>query len=212
MASRVQASALGAPPAGIHGQDVDAGVLLQQVDARAGPLDLAADAGGDGEPLVVGAREILDGRVHLAMRLISSAMTSSTGSRLLAWSARLPGREGEDVVARLGLRFGGDGQQVLVTLRGDVVDLQVDLVLGAPFLAQGLGGVVAAGHPVVPEHDRQLAGRMRGAHERRGNHRRGRSRRRNELPAGQLCFLHQASSFFISSVFLCGGSPPRRAP
>ena len=140
-------------------------------------------------------------------------MTSSTGSRLFGVARGCQRREGQDVVAGLRLRLGGDGQQVLVALRGDVVDLDVDLVLVGPFLAQSLGGVVAAGHPVVPEADRQLAGRMRGAHERRGNHRRRcRSRRRNELPAGHLCFLHQASSFFISFCFSLRGFASRGGP
>ena len=85
---------------------------------------------------------------------------SSTGSRLPACSLRPPGRHGEDVVAGLGLRLGGDGQQQLVALRGDEVDRDFDLFLLRPFLDERFRRLVRAGHPVIPEADRELAGRM----------------------------------------------------
>ena len=45
-----------------------------------------------------------------------------------------PCRHREDVVAGLRLRFGGDGQQDLVALARDVVDRNLDLLLGGPFI------------------------------------------------------------------------------
>ena len=130
--------------------------FFMQVDARARPLDLAADAGRHGEPVAVGAGEVLDRRVDGAVLL--DELGHDVVDRLEAAGVvgGLPGREGEDVVARSRLRLGRDGQQVLVALRGDVVDRDLDLVLRAPFLAQRLGRVVGAGHPVVPEADASL--------------------------------------------------------
>ena len=55
-----------------------------------------------------------------------------------------------DVVTGAGLRFGRGGELVLLALRGDVVDVDVDFVLVAPLLAELVERLVGAGHPVVP--------------------------------------------------------------
>ena len=60
---------LGRAACRIHLLHVDAGVLLHQVDARARPLDLAADTSGNGEPFVAGLAEILDGAINGAILL-----------------------------------------------------------------------------------------------------------------------------------------------
>jgi hypothetical protein len=99
----------------IHRLHVDAGVLLHQVDARAGPLDLAADAGGNGEPLAAALPRYLTVPLTSPFCLMSGSMTSFT-ARADRLRVRPPGRHREDVVAGLRLRLGGDGQQVLVAL------------------------------------------------------------------------------------------------
>src|SRR5215475_7044878 len=83
--------------------------------------------------------------------LISCAMISSTGSRLRAWSAGCQLGKREDVVARSRLPLGGDGDQQLVALRGNVVDLDLDLFFFRPFVDQGRGRAVGARHPMIPE-------------------------------------------------------------
>ena len=65
-------------------------------------------------------------------------MTSSTGSRLSAWSGGSQVGNARMSWPDLRLRFGGDGHQVLVALRGDVVDLDFDLLLRGPFLDSAL--------------------------------------------------------------------------
>jgi hypothetical protein len=81
----------------------------------------------------------------------------------------IPCRHRKDVVTRLRLRFRGHGQQELVTLAGDVVDLDFDLLPFGPLIDQIGGGLVGAGNPMVPEAYRQFAGRVRGSHIRRRN-------------------------------------------
>ena len=78
----------------------------------------------------------------------------------------------------LACAFGGGRQQQLVALRGDEVDLDLDLFLLAPLLDQLFGRAVGVRHPVIPEADRQLARRIGAAHERcgdRGGRQRGRT-------------------------------------
>src|SRR6185437_4185614 len=53
----------------IHRLYVDIGVFFHQVDARARPLDLAADGSGNREPLATGLAEIFDRTVGLAILL-----------------------------------------------------------------------------------------------------------------------------------------------
>jgi hypothetical protein len=72
-------------------------------------------------------------------------------------------------MARLGLRLGRAGQQQLVALRGDEIDLDLDLLLGGPFVDQRLGRIVGVGYPMVPESQRELAGCVGAPHERRSD-------------------------------------------
>ena len=66
-------------------------------------------------------------------------------------------------MAGLGLALGRGRQQKLVALRGDVVDLDIDLLIGGPLLDDRLRRLIGAGHPMIPETDRQLAGGVRAA-------------------------------------------------
>ena len=88
-------------------------------------------------------------------------------------------------MARSGLRFGGDGQQDLVALRGDVVDRTSTFSLAAHSLTSGCRRRVGARHPVIPEADRELAGGVRAAHERRRDQSGGCGRRRRHEPAAR---------------------------
>ena len=116
----------------IHRLHIDAGELLHQVDARARALDLAADGRRHREPLAVEPREIFDRRVDLAVLLGQLGHDVVDRLETAGVRLRLPGREREDVVAGTRLRLGGDGEQVLVALRGDVVDRDFDLILLRP--------------------------------------------------------------------------------
>ena len=74
-----------------------------------------------------------------------------------------------DVVAGAGLRFGRGCQLVFLALRGDVVDVDIDLILLAPFLAELIEGLVGAGNPMVPAAQSESAGGMDAADIRRGD-------------------------------------------
>ena len=100
---------------------------------------------------------------------ITAEAQARAGHDILAFPSWQPAGERQDVVARLGLRFGGPGQQELVALGGDEVDRNVDLLLLRPLLDQGLGGVVGVGDPVIPQADGQLARGMGAADERSGD-------------------------------------------
>src|SRR5262249_2694209 len=107
IASKVQASAFRGAAAGIHAPHVDAGMLLHQVDARARSLDLAADGRRYREPGAVGAGEVFDGGVHRAVLLDELGHDLVDRLEVLGVRLRLPGREGENVVAGARLRLGG---------------------------------------------------------------------------------------------------------
>ena len=101
-------------------------------------------------------------------------MTSSIGSSWSAWFCVSQPRKLLDVVAGLGLRLRGDGQDVLRADRGDEVGLHLDLVrLGdTPRTASSSRRCPRA--PSDPRRPRHLAGGAAGAdmHQRQ----RGRSR------------------------------------
>jgi hypothetical protein len=82
-------------------------------------------------PVALDLAQILDGAVDLAVLLDEVVHHIVDRLQLVGVCLRLPGRERQDVVARLGLRLRGDGDEVLVALRGDVVDLNLDLLLSA---------------------------------------------------------------------------------
>ena len=74
-----------------------------------------------------------------------------------------------DVVTGAGLGLCRRGQFVLFALRGDVVDLHLAIVLGAPLVAELGQRVIGAGHPMVPNAERQRAGGVTVFDIRRGN-------------------------------------------
>ena len=85
----------------------------------------------------------------------------------LGIARRIPGEEAENIVPGPRLRLGGGGQQILVAVGGDEVDLDVDLFLVGPLMAQLFERHIGAGHPVIPEADAQLPGGIGPAHKGR---------------------------------------------
>src|SRR5205807_8292968 len=104
------------------------------------------------------------------------------------------------IMSRFRLRFGRYRQQELVALRGDVVDLDVDLLLRRPFLDQRLGCAVGARHPMVPKTDRELAGGMRTADMRHGDQGRGGRSRGEKTPSGELALAHAEFPLWIEAA------------
>src|SRR5882672_6219862 len=113
---------LGRSTGRIHLLHVDAGVFFHQVDTGAGPLDLAADTGGNAQPFVAGLAEILHRAVHLAVLLDQRLHDVVHRLEQFSMCMRPPGRHRKDVMAGVRLAFCGDRQLELVALSCDVVD------------------------------------------------------------------------------------------
>ena len=133
-----------------HRLQIETGVLLVKVEARTAWLHLAADRRWHTKPHALALGEIFGDRADRAVRL------NERGDDVVQWlelrlvDTDVPVAMRHDVVTGAGLRFGRGGELVLLALRGDVVDMDVDFVLVAPFLAELVESLVGAGHPVVP--------------------------------------------------------------
>ena len=58
-----------------------------------------------------------------------------------------------DVVTAFSLRLGSRGDEQLIALRGDVVDLHLNVILDAPLAAERGQRAVSIGDPMVPGAD-----------------------------------------------------------
>ena len=89
----------------------------------------------------------------------------------------VPARNRDDIVPGAGLSLGGQGQQYLVPVGADEIDLEIDLFPGGPGFAQFAHGRRHARDWMVPEKGRQFPGCVtrRG---QRATHRAGRRSRR----------------------------------
>jgi hypothetical protein len=96
----------------------------------------------------------------------------------------IPSGETLNVVAGFRLRLGRNGQQILVAVRGDEIELEIDFLLLGPFLAELAQRLVGPGDPVVPEPDGQFPGGIGAAHKRR---RQNRCRQRSVAQHGAPC-------------------------
>lgn len=157
----------------VHLGDVKSHMLLEQVDAAAGSLDLAARRRRNRDPVSADLAEVLDQRRDRAVLCQQVFHHVVDRFEIVGLVGRPPRGKREHVVTRLRLGFGGDREQVLPPLRRDIVDLDLDLFLRRPFVAHLREHVICAGDPVVPEADFELAGGMRGADIRAAD--RGRS-------------------------------------
>ena len=168
---------LGRLPGRIQGLHVDAGVLFHQIDARARSLDIGTGGRRHGKPMSIRITQILDRLVDGAVLLDQRLHDVIDRREVLCVLVCPPRAQRQNVVSRFRLRLHGRGHQQLLALRGDVVDLDVDLLLGRPLFDESLGRGIGARHPMVPQADRQLAGGVCGAHERSSDDGRGRSGR-----------------------------------
>ena len=157
----------------VHRQDVDAGVLLEEIEPRARRLHLRAGNCRHGDPFAAGLAQELGSRRHLAVLLDERVHHVVERLELARVGEAVPGGVRQDVVTGARLRLRHDRPHVLVALAGDVVDLDVDLLLLAPVLAELGQRVVRPRDPVVPEAERERAGGMRGADVRKADRRGG---------------------------------------
>jgi len=107
-------------------------VLLQHVEPAADAEQQRAARHRYGDPLSLELGQILDARLERPIAGDDVADEVVDGLQRERVLRGFPVGELHDVVARSGLRFGRDREQQLVTLRGDEVDLDVDLFLLSP--------------------------------------------------------------------------------
>ena len=85
----------------IHRLHVDVSVFLHQVDARARPLDLTADAGGNAEPLAIGLAKVSDRVVYFAVLLDKGIHDVVHGLKQIGIGVWPPGVHRQNVMAHL---------------------------------------------------------------------------------------------------------------
>src|SRR5215831_3052822 len=121
---------------------------------------------------------------------------------IVGLARRIPGGEAEDVVPRFRLRLRRDGQQILVAVGGNEVDLELDLFLFCPFATQRFERSIGAGNPMIPKPDAEFPGSMGTAHE--GSRQYGRRQRRSPQ-YGAPCDRHHSCLF---RLFRCTAARP----
>src|SRR5207253_1733129 len=132
-------------PRRVHLGHLEPDDLFHQIDPSAWRRQSAPERGWYCDPMTVLPPEIFstcaDGTV------LPDQLRHDVVDRIevLGLPRRIPGGEGQDVVAGLRLRLGRDGQQVLVAVGSDKVGLQLDLLLLCPFAAELFEGFVGAG-------------------------------------------------------------------
>ena len=89
----------------VHFLHIDSGKLLHQVDAGAGTFDLAADTGGNAQPLVSCLAEVLHCAVHLAVLLDQRLHDVVHRLEQISLCMRPPCRHRKNVMAGLRLAF-----------------------------------------------------------------------------------------------------------
>ena len=149
--------------------DVDAGMLLHQVEARAAAEQQRAPRHGDAQPFAFELAEILDRGIDRSVGCDDAFDDVVDGLERGVHLRRFPVGELHDVMAGPGRCFGRQGNQQLVGLAGDEVDLHVDFFLVRPFLDDRGLDFVGARDPVIPKPDRQGSGGVCAAHERRSD-------------------------------------------
>jgi len=131
---------------------------LVEVDARSRWFHLAADRGRDAVPVVLIRGEIARDWTDLAVLLDEAVDHPRRSAQARGDGPESARRGATDVVAGAGLRLGARREDVLVALRGDVIDLHLDFVLLTPFIAKFGQRIVCAGYPMIPDAERQCAG------------------------------------------------------
>src|SRR5262249_26337127 len=125
-------------------------VLLVEVDPRAARFHLAANGGRNAPPYAFDLGEILGNRADLSVLFdkLTYQIVERFQHALMDLNVPIPMRH--DVVTGARLRFSTGGEFVLLALRSDVIDMHLNLVLFAPFVAELGERVVCSGHPMVP--------------------------------------------------------------
>src|ERR1700751_2295957 len=167
-------------------------MLLVEIDARAAWFDLTADCSRDSAPGAFDLGEIFGDRADRAVLLNELADNVVHWLKYVLVNADVPVAVGHDVMAGAGFCFRGRRQLVLFTLRGDVIDLDFAIVLGAPLITKLGERIIGPGNPVVPHAERERTRRVNSFDIRRRNSGGGAERRRfHNLAACRTCLGEQ---------------------
>ena len=145
-----------------HRRDIDARLIAQHTDAAARPLHLGARTDRDRHPVALGIRQVFANVVGRSELVGEPLHHIVDRLQLIGVVQYIPGGEGERVVASVGLRLRGHGQQELVVDGSYEVRLHVHLGPIRPGGHLLFHYIVARRNPMVPEPDRNLAGGTRG--------------------------------------------------
>jgi hypothetical protein len=145
---------------------------------------LAALASGNPDPSTVSSTKIVDGVVHGAILFENGLHYVVNRLKQLGKTVGLPCRLTQYVVTRLRLCFGLAGQEKLVALARDVINLNLNFFSLSPFSNKIRRTLVRSGDPVIPETYGQLAGRIGAAPIRRSD---------------ECCRCRSCSSYELSS-------------
>jgi hypothetical protein len=156
----------------VGGKDVtqvNASVLFVEIEARAARLHLSSPRNGNPAQGAFDFSEIFENRTDRTV--LVDEFPDDVVERLerLGVSANHPITVEYNIVSGAGLRLSSRGELVLLTHRGDVVDLHLDVVLGTPFVAERRQRVVGAGDPMVHGAKRERSGRVGALDVRRRN-------------------------------------------
>src|SRR5215470_1836511 len=146
-------------------------MLLVEIDSRLTWFDLTADGGRYAAPRALDLGEIFGNRTDRAVLLDQLGNNVIEGIEQALVNLNIPVTVRHDVVTGAGLSFRRRGQFVFLALGGDVVDVHIDLVLLAPFLANLIERLVGSWYPMVPTTQRQCTCGIDAANIRRGNRR-----------------------------------------
>ena len=197
--SRVQFSAFGSLPAGyIACTSMPACCFIRSMREHGPLIWLPTVAGTPSQRPPLSRPRYSTVPLTLPFWAMSCFMISSTGSSESAcsrghqlWNAKMSWPAFACASAAI-------VEKVLVSLRRDEIHLHVDFFLVGPGADDLFRRLVGARHPMVPEADRQAAGRIRVAHERRGDKRRRGGRGLQKAPTRYLEFRHGFSSRWLS--------------
>ena len=166
----------GAAFVGIHLGQVEADGFLEDVDASDRGQGQRVGDCRRGDPVAVLLADIGHRCGGRAVTLDQLGPDVVGVFELGGMGRPVPARQGDHVVTGLRLRLGRRCDHQLVALAGDVVDLDLDLFLRPPLVAQLGHRVVGAGNPMVPESHRHAARGIRAVHKGQ----RQRARRRHD--------------------------------
>src|SRR5215467_8035382 len=171
-------------------------MLFEAVDSGAGRQCAAAVGGRHRHPVTVDLAEIFASPTGLAVFLDKWKHYIVDRFEIVSLRGDVPHAQAHNVVASPGLPLRHQGQEVLVTVRGDEVDRDLDLLFLRPLVAELEHHLALLRDPMIPDAKRELACGVGAAHERCGK--RSCSQRRG--PQHRTPRQHSITHFYLPAI------------